>query len=133
MWGERQEWAVLEQEELTGKIIECAIKVHRKLGPGLLESVYEVCLAYELTKAGLSVVRQKDIPIKYDDVELETGFRADLIVEGAVIVELKSIEKFAPVHEAQLLTYMRLSGLRVGLLFNFNQTRVTDNMLRRVV
>ncbi len=124
---------MLEQEELTGKIIECVIKVHRKLGPGLLESVYEVCLAYELTKAGLSIVRQKDIPIKYDDVELESGFRADLIVENAVIVELKSIDKFAPVHEAQLLTYMRLSGLRVGLLFNFNQTRVTDNMLRRVV
>lgn len=124
---------MLEQEELKGKIIECAIKVHRKLGPGLLESVYEVCLAYELTKAGLSVVRQKDIPLKYDDVELESGFRADLIVGGAVIVELKSIDKFAPVHEAQLLTYMRLSGLRVGLLFNFNQTRVTDNMLRRVV
>ena len=124
---------MLEQEELTGKIIECAIKVHRKLGPGLLESVYEVCLAYELTKAGLGVVRQKDIPIKYDEVELESGFRADLIVEGSVIVELKAIDKLAPVHEAQLLTYQRLSGLRIGLLFNFNQTRVTDNMLRRVV
>ena len=124
---------MLLHEELTGKVIEAAVKVHRVLGPGLLESVYEVCMAHELAKMGLAVVRQKDIPIKYEDVELECGFRADLIVEGSVIVELKAAEKLVPVNEAQLMTYLRLSGLRVGLLMNFNQLRVTDNLVRRIV
>ena len=124
---------MLENEELTRKIIAAAVQVHSILGPGLLESVYETCMAYELAKMGLHVVRQKDIPIKYEEVILESGFRADLIVEGTVIVELKAIEKTAPIHEAQLMTYLRLSGLRVGLLMNFNQIRVTDNILRRVI
>ena len=124
---------MLEHEELTGKIIAAAVKVHSVLGPGLLESVYEVCITHELTKMGLSVVRQKEIPIQYEDVMLESGFRADLIVEGKVIVELKAVDKLVPVNEAQLMTYLRLSGLRVGLLMNFNQIRVTDNMVRRIL
>ncbi|CAG0961524.1 hypothetical protein PHYC_00753 [Phycisphaerales bacterium] len=123
----------LLHEELTGKIIQSALKVHSALGPGLLESVYEHCPAHELTKLGLSVRRQVDIPIVYDGEPLDAGFRADLIVEGVVLLELKAIDKLAPIHEAQLLTYLRLSGIHVGLLFNFNQLRVTDNMIRRVV
>lgn len=124
---------MLMHEELTQKIIGAAIKVHSALGPGLLESVYEVCLAHELAKLGLAVQRQVDVPIRYDSVLLDAGFRAYIIVEGVVIVELKAVEKVIPIHEAQLMTYLRLSGIRAGLLLNFNQLRITDNMIRRVI
>lgn len=94
--------------------------VHRALGPGLLESVYESCLDYELTDRGLNVQRQVGLPVRYKAIELEAGYRVDLLVERQVIVEIKSIDQIAPIHKAQLLTYLRLSNLRVGLLINFN-------------
>lgn len=124
---------MLLHEELTGKTIGAAVKVHSALGPGLLESVYEICLAHELVKLGLTVQRQVEIPIRYDNILIDGGFRADLIVEGVVIVELKAVEKVVPIHEAQLMTYLRLSGIRAGLLLNFNQLRVTENLIRRVI
>ncbi|MBX3389657.1 MAG: GxxExxY protein [Phycisphaeraceae bacterium] len=119
--------------ELTGKIISAAVAVHDELGPGLLESAYEACLCFELMNRGLSVRRQVDIPIIYRETHLECGYRADIVVENSVIVEAKSVEAIAPIHEAQLLTYLRLSGIRVGLLINFNQLRVTDHLIRRIV
>lgn len=124
---------MLESRTTTEQIIASAIKVHSTLGPGLLESVYEHCLAYELTSRGLAIERQKPIAIQYASQTLDAGFRADLVVEQRVIVELKCVDKLAPIHEAQLLTYLRLSGIKVGLLFNFNQLRVTEGMIRRVL
>lgn len=105
---------------LTGKIIGAAIEVHRHLGPGMLESVYETCLAHELRQRNLRVERQKALPVVYKEIELEQGYRIDLLVEDCVIVELKTVEAFTPVHEAQILSYMRLSGRRTGLLINFH-------------
>ena len=95
--------------ELTGKIIGCAIEVHKILGPGLLESAYEECLAFELSKVGLSVKRQKPVPVVYKTIKLECGYRIDILVENEVVVELKSIDAFAPVHTAQILTYMKFA------------------------
>jgi GxxExxY protein len=109
-----------ENNSLTDAIIGAAITVHRELGPGLLESVYEKCLALELTKSGFQVCSQKEIPLTYKGLALESGFRADLIVENKVLVELKSIDQLLPVHTAQVLTYLKLSNLRTGLLINFN-------------
>ncbi len=106
--------------EISGVIIDAAITVHRKLGPGLLESTYEACLAYELTKRGRKVDRQLAIPIKYDDLAIECGYRADLIVDDQVIVELKSVEQMNPVFNAQLLSHLKLGGKKLGLLLNFN-------------
>ncbi len=106
--------------ERTGPIIGAAIKVHRVLGPGLLESVYIKCLAYELRQAGLSVLTEVRLPVRYEGVDLECGFRLDIIVNDEVILEVKSVRKLAPVHEAQLITYMKLTGLPIGLLLNFN-------------
>lgn len=117
---------------LTGQILGAAIEVHRNLGPGLLESTYEACLFHELVQAGLKVERQKSLPVRYKDVELECGYRIDLLVDGQVVVELKSVDVLEPVHEAQLLTYLRLSGLRVGLLINFN-VQVLRHGIRRLV
>lgn len=124
---------MLMHEELTKQIIGGAIRVHSALGPGLLESAYEACLSHELVKLGLTIQRQAEIPIRYDGILIDTGFRADIIVEGVIIVELKAVEKLIPIHEAQLMTYLRLSGIRAGLLLNFNQLRITDNMIRRVI
>lgn len=112
--------------------VDSAISVHRELGPGLLESVYEHCLAHELTKRGLPVIRQAPQPVVYAGEELEAGFRLDLIVDHRVIVETKAVDALAPIHEAQLLTYLRLSGLRLGLLINFNSV-LLKNGLRRLV
>ncbi|MCL4211868.1 MAG: GxxExxY protein [Phycisphaerales bacterium] len=123
----------LLHEAITERIIACAIRVHRALGPGLLESVYEVCLAHELAKEGLRFARQVDVPVRYDAVLLDAGFRIDLLVEDAVVVELKAVEKVQPIHEAQLLTYLRLSGKSVGLLLNFNELRLRDGLIRRVL
>jgi GxxExxY protein len=116
----------------SGQIIEAAIRVHSALGPGLLESAYEVCLAHELRRRGLDVDVQHAIPIVYDGVQVELGFRADLLVDGAVVVELKAAAKLLPIHEAQLLSYLRLSGHRVGLSINFHTIHLKDGMRRMV-
>lgn len=124
----------MKHEELTGKIIGLCIKVHSKLGPGLLERVYEEALCKELKKAKISFARQVDIPVMYDEEDLGIGYRADIIVEDLVILELKSIEEILKVHSKILMTYMRLGGYEVGLLINFNEeflkkgiTRIVDD------
>jgi len=119
--------------EVTDRIIGAAIEVHRALGPGLLESAHEACLAHELANRGATVVRQKALPVEYKGAIVDAGSRIDLIVDDAVIVEIKAVDKPAPIHEAQLLTYLRLSGNRVGLLINFNSRRVVDAIVRRVL
>jgi len=117
----------------TGPIIGAAIEVHRHLGPGLLESAYEECLCHELHLRGLGSQRQVDLPIVYKGLKLDCGYKIDLIVENTVVLELKAIEKLLPVHEAQLLTYMRLSGKAVGLLMNFNVPVLTQGLVRMVL
>ncbi|HXJ92422.1 MAG TPA: GxxExxY protein [Terriglobia bacterium] len=122
-----------ERERLNGiteRIIGSAIQVHRTLGPGLLESAYAACLAFELGKNGLRVEQQKPIPLVYEDVKLECGYRADLIVENSVVVEVKSVEALAPIHEAQVLSYLKLSGCKLALLVNFNVVVLKDGIRR---
>jgi GxxExxY protein len=102
------------------RLLDAAFEVHRKLGPGLLESVYEICVCHELTKAGVAFQRQVLLPIKYDDIQIDAGLRLDVVVENEVIAEIKAVETILPVHEAQLLTYLKLSGMRLGFLINFN-------------
>jgi len=116
--------------ELTSKIISCAIEVHKALGPGLLESAYEECLAYELRNAGLLVERQKPLPVVYKEIRLDCGYRIDILVEDTVVVELKSVDALNPVHEAQILTYLKFSGKEIGLLMNFNVTLLKNGMKR---
>jgi GxxExxY protein len=123
---------LLIEEQLTEAIIGAAIEVHRELGPGLLESAYEECLCHELALRGLSFKRQVELPVVYKGIRLDCGYRIDLIVEDRVVVELKTVEKLLPVHEAQLLTYLRLSGKRVGLLINF-YSPVLRNSIKRMV
>ena len=106
--------------KITEAIIGAAIDVHRALGPGLLESVYQACLAYELHERGFTVETEKPLPLVYREVRLDCGYRMDLLVEGLVIVELKSVENLAPIHEAQIISYLKLSGCKAGLLINFN-------------
>ena len=120
----------LSENQLSKIILDAAFKVHTRTGPGLLETVYEVVLAHELRKQGLHVERQVPVPIRYDELEFEEGFRADLIVEGKVIVELKSVEKLVPVHGKQVLTQLRLSGHKLGLLINFGEVRLKDGIER---
>lgn len=120
----------MTENDIAKEIVDAAYKVHTVLGPGLLESVYESVLAYELEKRGLQVVRQRALPVFYETVKLEEGFRADLVVEGKVIVELKSVETLAPVHKKQLLTYLRLSGMKLGLLVNFGAGLIKDGIVR---
>ena len=122
----------MDENEIAKRIIDAAMTVHRKLGPGLLESVYEKTLAYELAKPGLSVKVQVPIPIKYDEMVFDNAFKADLIVEEKVIVELKSVEIIQPVHKKQLLTYLRLSDKRLGLLINFGSALLKDGISRVV-
>ncbi len=119
--------------EVSGEVLGAAIRVHRALGPGLLESVYEACLEHELRQRGVKVRRQVGLQVEYDGVRLDQGYRVDLIVEERVIVEVKAVESLLPIHEAQLFTYLRLSGLRLGLLLNFNTERLKDGILRRVL
>ena len=119
--------------KLTQAIIGAAIEVHRPLGPGLLESVYETCLAYELERLGLNVERQKALPVVYKQIHLEQGYRLDLLVEGQVVVELKVVETVTPVHEAQVLSYLKLSGYPIGLLLNFNVKLLKDGIHRFVM
>jgi GxxExxY protein len=121
-----------ELNRLTEAIIGSAIAVHRQLGPGLLESTYEACLAYELSERGLTVERQKELPVVYREVHLDCGYRIDLLVARRVIVELKAVEQLHPIHHAQLLSYLKLSGCPVGLLINFNVSKLTDG-LKRIV
>jgi len=123
----------MTDNEISHAIIGAAIEVHRLLGPGLLESAYEECLAKELALRSLLFDRQKPIPVVYKDVKLECGYRIDLLVEGRVVVELKSIEGLAPIHEAVILTYLRLSGRRLGLLINFNVTVLKDGIRRFII
>lgn len=122
----------MTDNEITHEVIGAAIEVHKELGPGLLESVYEECFARELQLRNLRIDRQKGVPVVYKDVKLECGCRIDLLVEGRIVVELKAVEGFAPVHEAIILTYLRLSGHKLGLLINFNVT-VLKNGIRRFV
>lgn len=118
------------ENELSGRVIGLAMKVHTALGPGLMESAYEVCLEYELKKAGLRVERQKALPLIYNEVHLEAGYRLDLLVENKLIIEVKAVESIHPIHTAQLLTYLKLSHIQLGLLINFNTTHLKDGIKR---
>lgn len=120
-------------DALSHRVIGCAIEVHKQLGPGLLESVYRACLAHELSISGCLCELERPIGVRYKDVELDCGFRMDLLVEQVLIVELKSVEALLPVHQAQLLTYLKLSGLRRGLLINFNSKVLRDGIRRLVL
>ena len=120
----------METNELTGKIIHCAIEVHKALGPGLLESSYKECLYFELQEAGFKVEKEKALPLIYKDVKLDCGYRIDLLVENQIIVELKSVDSLNDVHMAQILTYLKLMDLRVGLLINFNVAKLKDGIKR---
>jgi GxxExxY protein len=120
-------------EELTQKIIAACIEVHKELGAGLLESSYERCLCHELMLRGLSFQCQLPLPIVYKGITIDCGYRLDIVVEGKVVLEIKSIEKTLAVHEAQLLTYLKIGGYRVGLLVNFNVPRLVDGITRRVL
>ena len=119
--------------EISYKIIGCAFKVHAQLGPGLLESTYEVCLESELLQLGLKTERQKALPVIYNDIKLNAGYRIDLLVENCLIVEIKSIDAINPIHEAQLLTYLKLSNCRLGLLINFNVVDLKKGIIRRII
>ena len=119
--------------ELTYKIIGCAYKVHAALGPGLLESAYEICLEHELLKAGLKVERQFPLPVVYDNLKMDVVYRIDLLVEGKIILELKAVEEIAPIHKAQLMTYLKLSGLKLGLLLNFNVKDMKKGITRIIM
>ena len=120
------------ENEVSSIVIKAAIKVHRKLGPGLLESAYQECLYYELIQAGLLVEKQMALPLIYEEVKMECGFRVDLFVEKKVIVEIKSMDAIASIHASQVLTYLRLSGCHLGLLINFNVVLLKDGIKRIV-
>lgn len=121
---------MMTENDISERIIGCAIQVHKALGPGLLENAYVECLFYELQKAGLKVEKQKALPLVYKEVKLDAGYRLDLIVENKVIIELKSVEALNEIHFAQLLTYLKLSGCKLGLLMNFNVLRVVEGIKR---
>jgi GxxExxY protein len=122
----------MDDHALSERAIGCAIEVHRHLGPGLLESAYEDCLAYELEQAGLAIRRQAELPITYKGIRLAVAYRLDIVVENRLVLEIKSAERVLPIYEAQLLTYLRMSGLRVGLVLNFNHVVLKEG-IRRVV
>ena len=119
-------------DHITRRIIGAAIEVHRALGPGLLESAYEACLAFELVQGGFNVERQKPLPVVYKEVKLDCGYRLDLLVDGAVVVEIKAVDEIVPIHKAQLLSYLRLLDKRVGLLINFHVRVLKDGVMRVV-
>ena len=127
-----QEICQMEENKLSYIIIGLCIKIHNKLGPGLLESAYEECLGYELTKIGLNYTRQEIVPITYEEIKLEHGYRADIIVEKKVIIEIKSVENIMPIHSAQLLTYLKLKKVKLGLLINFNSPSMREGIKRIV-
>jgi GxxExxY protein len=120
----------MNENELSAKILDGCFEIHRKLGPGLFESVYEELLCFELEKAGLTYLRQKSIPVYYKDIVIQVGFKADLIIEEKVILEIKSVERLAPVHSKQLLTYLKLTNLKLGLLLNFNEAFLKNGIVR---
>ena len=119
-------------EEIGSNVVHFAIKVHKTLGPGLLESVYQKCLAYELEKTGLTVACEVPIPVKYDKVSIDLGFRIDMMVQKAIIIENKTVEKLLPIHQAQLLTYLKLTNLKLGFLLNWNVPLMKDGIKRMV-
>lgn len=123
----------VETESAASRAIECAFKVHRQLGPGLLESIYETCLLHELKKSGLRFEAQKVLPVVYDGLILETGLRLDVVVQEQIILELKAVESLLPIHQAQVLTYLKLTGFRLGLLINFNTVLLKDGIKRVVL
>ena len=120
----------ITEEEVAREIVDAALAVHRTLGPGLLESAYEQCLVLELNRRGVAVERQKDVPIVYQGMRIDAGYRIDLLVGGSIIVELKAVDRLAPVHDAQLLSYLRLANLRIGFLINFHVRLLKDGIRR---
>ena len=122
----------IEENEISGKIIGCAIDIHRELGPGLLESAYQACLFYELREAGLKVEKEKPLPLVYKEVKLECSYRLDLLIEDRIIVELKTVESLNYLHNKQLLTYLRIANCKLGLLINFNVPQLTQGIKRIV-
>lgn len=122
----------MEVNEVSGQVVDAAIRVHSVLGPGLLENAYETCLKHELEKRGLQAEQQVGLPIIYDGIKMDVGYRLDLLVEGCVIVELKAVDRLTPVHEAQLLSYLKLNGKKVGLLINFNVAQLKNGIKRMV-
>ena len=123
----------MELNQLTHEILDCAYKVHSRLGPGLLESTYRACLVYELRKKGLKVEEEKPLPLIYEEVKLECGYRIDILVEDQVVIELKTVEAFTDVHTAQVLTYLKLSGCKIGLLINFYTKSLKDGLKRLIL
>ena len=123
----------LLHKELTGSILNCAYKVHSKLGPGLLESAYEECLHYELEQAGITSIKQKPMPLIYKEKKLDLGYRIDLLVESVIVLEIKAVESINPVHMAQLMTYMKLSECRIGFLINFNVVSLKEGIKRVII
>jgi GxxExxY protein len=121
---------MLHHEELTEKLIASAIEVHRHLGPGLLESAYEECFCHELRLQSVAFERQKPLPLEYKGIKLDCGYRMDVVADGKAVIEIKCVERILPVHEAQLLTYLKLSGLRVGLIINFHTRFIKDGIKR---
>ena len=122
----------IRKGSLTDQVIGYAIEVHKELGPGLLESAYEECLCYELRQSGIEFVQQASLPVSYKNISLECGYRIDIVVENALIVEIKAVRAFQPIHEAQLLTYLKLSGIQTGLLINFNVPLLKEGIKRLV-
>lgn len=123
----------MEFDSLSRSVLGCAIEVHKQLGPGLLESTYQSCLGFELTQQGIPFCQEAELPVRYKGISLDCGYRLDLLVDEKLIVELKSVEELAPIHTAQLLTYMKLSGISTGLLLNFNVTKLKDGGIKRYV
>jgi len=123
----------MEFDDLSNHVIGCAIEVHKQLGPGRLESAYEQCLAHELKRNGIAFQLQHPQPVQYKDIRLDCGYRIDILVENELILELKSVDEIKGIHEAQLLTYMKLAGVKVGLLINFNKTKLKDGIKRFVL
>jgi len=124
---------MLTHEELSGKVLRAAIDVHRELGPGLLESTYEACLCHELTVSGIAFQRQLELPVLYKGIALSCGYRIDMLVEDKILLEIKSVDRLLPIHEAQLLTYLKLSRTPLGLLLNFNVPLLKDGIKRLVL
>jgi GxxExxY protein len=124
---------MLVEEELTQEVIGAAMEVHRHLGPGLLESTYEGCLCHELSLRGIAYQRQVDLPVSYKGAVIDCGYRPDVIVEDKILLELKAVDELHPIHEAQLLTYLRVTGIRVGFLINFNIKVLKNGITRRVL
>lgn len=116
--------------EITGEIVDCSLRIHKKMGSGLYEKVYEDCLAYELSKRNIKFFRQHPVNVEYEELKIDNAFKIDLLVENQVIVELKSTDKIHPIHESQIITYMRLSGIKTGLLINFNVPLIKDGIKR---